>query len=107
MGEGSANITAHQAASANYLAATDVSKSVTVTHNPSTGIQKPFEINPLTVTKNAVISNVDGVMQVYTFNGVLLNNKNVIKSETIKLNSGAYIIRVATTEGISVQKIIL
>ena len=107
MGEGSAHITAHQAASANYLAATDVSKSVTVTRDTTTGIQNPKEINPLTLTKNAVISNLDGVMQVYNFNGILLHNKKVIKNETIKLNSGVYIIRVATTEGISVQKIIL
>jgi len=60
-----------------------------------------------TVTKNAIVSKFDGTIQVYSISGKLMNKSQVSVGQEIKLTSGVCIVRLTTTKGAIVQKIVL
>ncbi|MEI6752137.1 MAG: T9SS type A sorting domain-containing protein [Paludibacter sp.] len=58
-------------------------------------------------SNNNIISTVDGVLQVITFNGKVLKNQRVTVGQQIILSSGAYIIKCTSDKGTNVQKVVL
>ena len=103
----STTVAAKQAASAYYNAATDVSQNVTVTKDGTTAVNSLYNTNPVTITRNTIIANVSSSIQVNTMTGQLIKNMNVQAGNKITLATGAYIIRMVTAKGASVQKVIL
>ena len=61
----------------------------------------------LTVTNKGVISNVNGVVEIFTVTGQELKKVNVTVGQQIVLSSGIYIVRIKSNEGTVVQKVIL
>jgi hypothetical protein len=75
--------------------------------NPGTGIVLPGEMSMVSVVDNGIISNVDGQMQIFTFNGQMIASKQIQTGQHLSLRSGVYIIRILTGQGTAVQKIVL
>jgi len=107
LGEGTAVITAKQSANNYYLAADDVPQTVTVTNSlGKSSFEKEKEINFIFVTREGIVSNIEGTLQVYAINGVLLKNIAVSKNQVIPVAKGEYIVR-TTINGKSISKIIV
>ena len=103
----STTVVAKQAASVYYNAATNVSQNVTVTKDGTTAVNNIIDNNTLIITRNTIIANFNGTIQVNSINGQLIKNLNVQAGNKITLATGAYIIRTVTDKGTSVQKVIL
>ena len=65
------------------------------------------ELKSISVIKNAVVSNVQGSLQVIDFNGRVLSTTLVEVGTSVAIPSGIYIIKVQSKEGVSVQKVVL
>ncbi|MEI7502135.1 MAG: T9SS type A sorting domain-containing protein [Paludibacter sp.] len=103
----STTVAAKQAANAYYNAAADVSQNVTVTKDLGTAVNSLIDTNPLIITRNAIVANVNGAIQVNTISGQLIRSMNVQAGNKINLASGAYIIRIITDKGTSVHKVVM
>lgn len=65
------------------------------------------EVKSISVIKNAVVSNVEGSLQVIDFKGCVLSTTPVEVGTVVTIPSGAYIIKVQSKAGVSVQKVVL
>jgi len=74
----------------------------------TTGVNIPeMTANAVLVTRNGFVSNVQGSVQVLNFLGKTLKSENVKVGQEMALPAGGYILRIATNNGILVQKIVL
>ena len=76
-------------------------------YNPGTGFSKTSEFKYITVVSNGLICNETGSLQILTIGGQTIYTKQVQAGNRISLVSGAYIIRLISDKGMSVQKVIL
>jgi hypothetical protein len=107
VGAGTAVITATQVGNTYYSAAADVTQNVTVSTSLGIdSINKEKEINFIYVTREGIVSNIEGTLQVYAINGVLLKNIAVSKNQVIPVAKGVYIVR-TFVNGKSVSKKII
>ncbi len=67
---------------------------------------KEKEINFIFVTREGIVSNIEGTLQVYAINGALLKNITVSKNQVIPVDKGQYIVR-TTINGKSISKLIV
>jgi hypothetical protein len=65
------------------------------------------EISLITVKKDGIVSNTDGLLQVISFSGVSVLSKKVVTGEVISLPIGAYVIKISGDNGSSVVKVII
>jgi len=61
----------------------------------------------ISVMNNSILVRLTSLVEVFTFNGILVRNVKVSEGETIALPTGAYIVRTTSKNGVSVQKVIL
>lgn len=106
VGVGNAVVTAHQASNTYYNAAVDIAQNVVVDNVTSVNFVNNT-IKELTVTKNGVVLNGVGTIEVMDLTGRSLKNIKVSTGQIMPLISGVYVIRFTSNEGISVQKIVL
>jgi len=64
-------------------------------------------LNLFRANNRSIISNVDGLVEIFSVSGKLLISKNVSVGSQIALTSGFYVIRVSTAEATVNQKIVL
>jgi hypothetical protein len=76
-------------------------------YNPGTGFSKTSDFKFITVVSNGLICNENGSLQIVTFGGQTIYTKQVQAGNRISLASGAFIIRMISDKGTSVQKVIL
>ena len=76
-------------------------------YNPGTGFNKTSDFKFFTILNNGLISNENGFIQIVTFSGQTVYSKQIQVGNRITLTSGAYIIRMISDKGTSVQKVIL
>ena len=76
-------------------------------YNPGTGFSKTSDFKFITVVSNGLICNENGSLQIVTFGGQTIYTKQVQAGNRISLASGAFIIRLISDKGTSVQKVIL
>ena len=76
--------------------------SITTALNEVVNSSKLF----LTVS-NGVISNTEGVVQVISVSGKMLQNRKINEGQFISLVQGAYILRMTTNKGVFTQKVVL
>lgn len=69
---------------------------------PANTLQHPF-----TVQNNSIVSNVDGKLQVITFNGIIIKSIPVSIGQRISLPTGGYIINLSNDKGFASQKVVL
>ncbi len=75
---------------------------------PSTAVFTPRQdIIGFSVLKSGIVSKFAGVVQVYSITGKMHKKGLVSEGEQITLQSGVYIVRLYTTNGIISQKIVL
>ena len=73
----------------------------------TTGLVQSTIPQAISVLNKSIVARFSGLVEVFNFNGVLVKNIKVSEGETIALPTGAYIVRSATKDGVSVQKVIL
>ncbi|MEI7502873.1 MAG: T9SS type A sorting domain-containing protein, partial [Paludibacter sp.] len=56
---------------------------------------------------NGIVSKTEGVLDIISLNGQVLNIRKVEVGTTIPLQSGIYILRIKNSTGVSVQKFIM
>jgi hypothetical protein len=76
-------------------------------YNPGTGLDKSSDLKFVSIVNKGLVSNETGVIQIVTFGGQTVYSKQVQAGNCIALASGAYIIRLVSDKGTSVQKVIL
>ena len=104
---GTVTITAQQASNANFNAATDVIKTCSIAYGVYTAVNNQVNNQKLfTVTQNGILINTDGVIQVVSFGGKIVQNTKVINGEFIPMMQGAYILRITTNKGVCLQKVV-
>ena len=99
--------------------ATDLAGN-TFASSPSVGAYEYFVDTPTAIneqnqndnklisqTKSGIISNVNGSIQVFSINGIVLLNTNVLIGQQISLPSGAYIIKVTSEGSFNAFKVII
>jgi len=75
--------------------------------NPGTGFNNSYDLKFVSIVNMGLVSNETGAIQIVTFGGQTIFSKQVQAGNRITLASGAYIIRIVTDKGTSVQKVIL
>ena len=102
---GTTTVTAEQPANAKYNATLPVMLQVTVID--ANGVKQTFDFSPVTVKKNSIVSNMDGYLQVSSFNGQIVKNMRVSQGQEIMLPSGAFIVKATTENNVYLRKIVL
>jgi predicted outer membrane repeat protein len=65
------------------------------------------EINYFTIYPNRLVSNVQGQIQFLSVLGKVVKSENINNGQVVQLPNGIYIVRIITTKGVFVKKIIL
>ena len=104
---GSTTVTASQAANTFYNAAAPVILNVSVTNVPTALNPVVIEQPIFKLTNDGIISDINAVVQVFSFTGKMIGIQTVSKGESMKLSSGVYILKAITEKGNLVQKIVL
>ncbi len=76
-------------------------------YNPGTGFNKTSDLKFVSIVNKGLVSNETGAIQIVTIGGQTVYSKQVQAGNRISLASGAYIIRMVSDKGMSVQKVIL
>lgn len=58
-------------------------------------------------TSTGIVSKTEGMLDIISLNGQVLNNRKVEVGTTVSLQSGIYILRIKNAKGVSVQKFIM
>jgi hypothetical protein len=74
----------------------------------SSAINTPLQdMKGFIVTKNAMISRFNGTVQVYSITGKSITKIQVIYNQAVSLSPGAYIVKLTTSNGTYIQKVVL
>ena len=65
------------------------------------------DVTGFTVTKNSIVSRFDGSIQIFSVTGKVMNKSQVNIGQEISLGSGIYVVRLSTSKGELVQKVVL
>ena len=94
-------------ASYTFTPTTNVTLTATFVTDPGTGLNQLSETNLVSVQGRNIQLNVAGEVQIYNSVGRLMISKKVVNSP-ISLNSaGIYVVKMITSQGIKVQKIVI
>ena len=75
---------------------------------PPTAVIAPHQdVIVFTTMKNALVSKYTGVVRVYSISGKLFKNGLIAEGEQIHLPSGVYVVRLSSSKGDLIQKVVL
>ncbi len=100
-------VTGFTAPTANYTVTQPTGLTADITSIATAVNELNSSASSFTVTKNGLISKVEGSIDVVSLSGVVLNHQKVNIGSQINLATGAYIIHVTTHKDNSIQKVIL
>ena len=90
----------------NLFATTPAAGAYEYIYNPGTGFNNSSDLKFVSIVNKGLVSNETGAIQIVTIGGQTVYSMQVQAGNRISLASGAYIIRMVTDKGTSVQKVI-
>jgi hypothetical protein len=94
-------------ASYTFTPSADITLTATFVTDPGTGLNQLSETNLVTVKGRSIQVNVAGEVQIYNSVGRLMISKKVIDSPVSLNSAGIYLVKMTTSQGVKVQKIVV
>ncbi|MEI8085501.1 MAG: hypothetical protein WCG93_04715 [Paludibacter sp.] len=91
--------------SASYGFTVSTARTLVANFDLGTDINSNLVSNQFVITKDAIVSNVVGAIQIYSISGKMITNQPLTVGQIIPLTVGSYIVRVVTNNEVFVKKI--